>query len=152
MPGAVIYLVGSNQGFLVTAGGEVGAGFVEGQTGGPSFTNASLSGPFFFGTTGQVDQNVGDNSGVASFDGVSTVTGTSDNASIGSTPTTPNLNPAQTFTNTYAVTNGTGTPGRGTVSQGGTVNLIFYIISPSKAVLMGAQSTNTNPAITIGEK
>jgi plastocyanin len=147
---AGIYLVSPNQGFVLTTSNSVESGFVEPQTGGP-FTISSVTGTFFFGTTNQVDQNVSDNSGFATFDGAGNVTGTSDNASIGSTPTTPNLNPGQTFTNTDVVTNGTGTPGRGTVSMGGTLNLIFYIISPSKAVLLGAQTGNAYPAISVAE-
>jgi hypothetical protein len=150
--GGVIYLVSSSQGgYFASAGNDVGAGFVEPQTGGP-FMTSSVSGTFSFGTTGQVEQNVSDNSGVATFDGVSTVSGTSDSASIGSTPSTPNLSAGNAFSQPYSVTNGTGTPGRGTITMGGATNLIFYIISPSKAVLLGAQSGNTNPSIIIGEK
>ncbi len=74
-------------------------------------------------------------------------------ASLGSTPNT------NTFSQPYSVTNGMGTPGRGTImnSSGTNVNLIFYIISPSKVVLMdvnsgGGGTANPNPALLIGEK
>jgi large repetitive protein len=149
--GGVIYLVSSSQGgFFASSGNDVGIGFFEPQSGGP-FTTASVTGTFSFGTTDPAEQNVGDISGVASFDGVGTVTGTSDNASLGSTPIT---NP---FSQPYSVTNGTGTPGRGTIlnNAGGTVNLIFYIISPSKVVLININNggtVNANPPLLIGEK
>jgi hypothetical protein len=152
--GGIIYLVSANQGFMVMFDNSVQTGTVEPQTA-ASFNNASLNGTFFFGTTNQVDQLVTDTSGVETFDGVGTVTGTSDSASIGSSPSTPNLNLGQAFNESYSVTNGTGTPGRGTissaVSSGGTTTLIFYIVSPSKIVLMDA-TANTYPGITIGEK
>jgi len=83
---------------------------------------------------------------VANFDGTGTVSGTSDDASLGSTPKT------KVFSQPYSVTNGTGTPGRGTITQSGATNLIFYVISTSKIVLMEAKSGNTDPAITIAEK
>jgi hypothetical protein len=144
-PIAVAYLAGPNQGFLVSAGGEGGVGFVEPETGGP-FTAASVTGSFSFGTTGQVDQIVLDSSGVASFDGVATVSSTSDNAALGSSPS------SSRFSESYSVSNGTGTPGRGTViTTKGALDLIFYIISPSKLVLMDA-SVDTFPFVMIGEK
>ena len=152
--GGIIYLVSANQGFMVIFDNSVQTGTLEPQTGAP-FNNASLNGTLFSGTTIPVNQLVTDTSGVATFDGVGTVSGTSDSASIGSSPSTPNLNPGQAFNQSYSVTNGTGTPGRGTissmVSSGGTTNLIFYIVSPSKIVLMDA-TASAYPAITIGEK
>jgi hypothetical protein len=149
-PGLAVYLVSSNQGFFGSTGTDAVLGIVEPQSGAP-FTTASVSGTFFFGTIEQATKNVTDNSGVASFDGLGTVTGTSDSASLGSSPGTT------TFSQPYSVTNGTGTPGRGTIlnSAGGTVNLIFYIISPTKAVLINVSNggtANANPPLIIGQK
>jgi len=153
IPGLAVYLVSPNQGFFGSTGTDVNLGFAEPQTGGPNFTNASLSGAFSFGTTEKVTQNVSDNSGVAMFDGLNpgTISGTSDMASLGSTPGT------STFSQPYSVTNGTGTPGRGTImnNSGTNVNLIFYIISPSKIVLInirGGGGPDPNPPLLIGEK
>jgi hypothetical protein len=150
IPGLAVYLVGPNQGFFGSTGTDVNFGFAEPQTGGPNFTNASLNGAASFGTTEKVTQNVFDNSGVANFDGNVTVSGTSDQAGLGSAPKT------NAFSQPYSVTNGTGTPGRGTISQSGAVNLIFYIISPSKIVLMDGQPVTSggtaDPALIIGEK
>ena len=145
------YLVGPNQGFVMSPTGAVEFGFLEPQSGGP-FTNASLSGAFSFGTTTQVDQNVSDTSGIATFDGVGAASGTSDTASLGSTPATPNLSAGQAFSQTYSVTNGTGTPGRGTIAQNGAVGQLFYIISPSKVILMDANPANAFPSIIVAEK
>jgi len=144
-PGIGIYLVGANQGFFASTGSDAVIGFAEPQSGGP-FTTASVNGTFSFGTTDQTTEDVSDNSGVANFDGTGTVSGTSDDASLSSTPKT------NTFSQPYSVTNGTGTPGRGTITQSGSTNLIFYVISTSKIVLMDASASNTSPAITIGEK
>jgi hypothetical protein len=150
IPGLAVYLVGPNQGFFGSTGTDVNIGFAEPQTGGPSFTNASLSGGASFGTTWKVTQNVSDNSGIANFDGANTVSGTSDQAKLGSAPK------SNAFSQPYSVTNGTGTPGRGTITQSGAVNLIFYIISPSKVVLMDGQPVTSggtsDPALIIGEK
>jgi hypothetical protein len=150
IPGLAVYLVSPNQGFFGSTGTDVNFGFAEPQTGGPSFTNASLNGAASFGTTEKVTQNVFDNSGVANFNGTGTVAGTSDQAGLGSAPKT------NAFSQPYSVTNGAGTPGRGTISQSGAVNLIFYIISPSKVVLMDGQPVTSggtsDPALIIGEK
>jgi len=150
IPGLAIYLVSSNQGFFGSTGTDVNLGFAEPQTGGP-FTTASVSGAFFFGTTEQATKDVTDNSGVANFNGTGTISGTSDAAAIGATPMT------SAFSQPYSVTNGSGTPGRGTImnNSGTNVNLIFYIISPSKIVLInvrGGGTANANPALLIGEK
>jgi len=158
-PFAVMYLASPNEGFVATTDRSVEAGFVEPQIGAPFFLN-SLPGTYFVGTTNQANQNVADYSGLVNFDVRDGANAISDNASIGPTPTTPNLNPGQTFANDYALTNNASTPGRGTISIGATTNLIFYIIShhscvgvvacTSKLVFMDA-TTNTNPALTIGE-
>ena len=145
-PIAIAYLASPNDGFLVSAGGEGGAGFVEPQTGGP-FTAASLTGNFFFGTTGQVDQVVSNGSGVHTYDGLGTVTGTVDETTLGFSPVMGGH-----FSEPYSVTNGTGTPGRGTFTlKSGGLDMIFYVVSPSKVVLMDA-SVDTFPFIMIDEK
>ena len=153
-PSTAIYLVGPNQGFVASTGSSVDAGFVEPQVGAP-FSNTSLSATYLTGTTNQVNQNVTDRSGQANFDPRDRVTGTMDDASIGPTPSTASLSPAQNFAYTYMLTNVVGTlPGRGTINTG-TTTTIFYIIShhclatcTSKIVLMDG---TTNPALTIGE-
>jgi hypothetical protein len=122
------YLVSANKGFVLGVENSVSTGFFEPQSGGP-FTNASASGSYSFGSIGPTVPHVSNESGVASFDGVDTVTGTNDSNSLGS-----GLSGNHFFSDTYSVT----TSGRGTTAGG----VIFYIISPTKAVLIDSQSTN----------
>ena len=144
----IVYLESNNRGFLFTTGSDVGEGFVDGQSSG-SFTNASLTGAYFLGTTDQTEQNVSNISSAVAFDGAGTVSGTTDSATLGSTPST------DTFSQLYNVTNGTGTPGRGTIkTSSGVTTSIFYITAAGKIVLMDAMDSsglgNPHPAIYIG--
>jgi len=136
----VFYLVNSTSGFLVGTDTSAVFGFVEKQTGGP-FNAASISGQFFFGgdapTTG-----VSYDSGTATFDGVSTITGNDDSSG-------PNglkkevLSPSTG--GTYSFSN-TSTPvGKGTVGT----NSIAYVISGSKLVFM---NTGTDPEVFVIQK
>jgi hypothetical protein len=77
----VVYLDGLNQGFLAPTDGQASFGSFE--PGGSGFTNASLSGNYFIGTVAPQDSQVGDTSGVASFDGVGTIQGTTDESDPG---------------------------------------------------------------------
>ena len=145
----ILYLESANRGFLLTTGNEVGEGFVDPQKGSP-FTNASLGVAISFGTTDQTEQNVSDSSGVGTFDGLGTVSGTTDSASLGLAPS------SNAFSHSYSVTNGTGTPGRGTITSSGATVAIFYIISTTKIVMMDVNNNggavNPSPAITIGRQ
>jgi len=145
----ILYLESANRGFLLTTGNEVGEGFFDPQKGSP-FTNASLSVALAFGTTDQTEQNVSDNSGVGTFDGLGTVSGTTDSASLGLAPI------SNAFSHSYSVTNGTGTPGRGTITSSGATVSVFYIISTTKIVMMDVNNNgggvNPSPAITIGRQ
>ena len=76
--------------------------------------------------------------------------GTSDSASLASAPS------SNAFSQSYSVSNGTGTPGRGTITANGVTKSIFYIISASKIVTMDVMDNtgapNRNPAITTGRQ
>ena len=139
----LFYLVTSNEAFFLGADGGVQSGFFEPQTG-SSFTAASLNGTFAFGTINPEQPGVDDSSGVAAFDGTSTITGTSDDNSSGS------LNANGAISGTYSVdSNGlVHNPSSCTVSASSTTcDGIFLIISPTKAVRMDTKSSNTNPAV-----
>jgi hypothetical protein len=136
----VIYLVSPNKGFLVGTDNAVITGSFEPQATGP-FSNASLSGSYFFGDMAPVVSSSSVNSGVASPDGVGTISGTSDNNSSGS------LQGGQTFSAPYSV----GTNGRVTIGSGSDTN-VMYLVSSSKAVLISTKTTKTNPTITVVEK
>ncbi len=138
----VFYLVAANQGFVVGTDSISTTGFLEPQSGAP-FSNASANGAFFFGVSTPgvpVPANflVTYESGVASFNGAGSVTGTTDynNSS---------LFPNQAFTDTYTIS----ATGRGTMTTSG---IIFYVISPSKYVLMSGTAGAAYSSITEGEK
>jgi hypothetical protein len=134
----VFYLAGANQGFVVGTDANPTTGFFEPQTGAP-FSTASANGAFFFGIV-TIPPNfvVSYKSGDASFDGTGSVTGTFD-FNEGS------LFPNQVFTDTYTIA----ATGRGTLTASAD---IFYLISPSKYVLMNGTAGATNSSITEGEK
>ena len=100
-------------------------GIVEPQTipsGG--FTNASVTGDFFLGTIDRASPSVIDASGVENFDGVGTWTSMEDASE-------PGGNFADLAgTETYMITSPQ--TGRGTFSLGGSPNIVFYAVSPSK--------------------
>jgi hypothetical protein len=122
------YLVSANKGFVLGADNEVATGFFEPQTGQP-FNTASANGSYSFGSAAPMTPNVSNESGIASFDGAGNVTGTNDSNSLGS-----GLSGNHFFSDNYSVA----ASGRGTTVGG----VIFYIISPTKAVLIDPQSTN----------
>jgi large repetitive protein len=135
----VFYLVGANKGFVVSTDSNASTGFFEPQTGGP-FSTASANGTFFLGPSTPVNTIASSaDSGVVMFNGTGGVTGTTDVVSGGS------LLPYQPFADTYAIS----VSGRGTMS---TSAFIFYVISPSKFVLMDGGVGVTRSTITVGEK
>jgi len=135
----VFYLVGANQGFVVGTVADASTGFFEPQTGGP-FSATSANGNFFFGpsTPGSTFANSYD-SGVEAYNGTGSVTGT-----IDSNPINPPIS-IQTFTDAYTIA----ASGRGTMT---TSAAIFYLVSPSKFVLMDGGVGVTQSTITVGEK
>ena len=96
------------------------------KSGGP-FSNHSANGVYVFGSITVTHQNITHESGVADFDGVGTVTGSSDTALVGSTWSSPILKSDQTFTYTYLVSPN----GRLMLTNGP----LIYIISPTKQVV-----------------
>jgi hypothetical protein len=144
----IFYLATPNQAFILSGDSTVETGFVQSQTGSP-FSNSSASGTYAFGAVDPQHANVSDNSGVATFDGVSAITGTSDDNSRGS------LSPNGTFNQTYSVDS----TGLGHIPSGCTITAtsttcqtVFYVISPTRAVVMDVSPTNTNPNIQVADK
>jgi hypothetical protein len=137
---AIVYLIDSNTGFIVGTSGAVESGFGEKQTGGP-FSNASISGPFFFGGDAPIP-GVQYQSGTATFDGAGKVNGTGDNSGpngLGTDIISPTTGGTYSFS-------ATSTPqGKGTVGN----NSIAYAISGSKLIFM---STGPSPEIFIIQK
>lgn len=146
----IIYLVSPNKGFVIfTDSGltnpHVEFGLFEPQTGGP-FTNASASGTYAFGTVWPSEINVGDDEGVATFASPN-VTGTSDSISSGSS------NPNNAFSGTFSIdSTGLGVIPANCSISGGTCQTIFFVISPTKAVVFDVKTTNTNPNLQVADK
>ncbi|GAC1626625.1 MAG: hypothetical protein NVS9B13_23060 [Candidatus Acidiferrum sp.] len=148
----ILYLAGPNKGFILftdktLTNPKVESGMFEPQTGGP-FTNTSASGTYAFGTVWPTTTGVTDQTGVATFANPN-ISGTSDSKSSGS------LVPNSSFTGTYSVdSTGLGVIPAGCTIIGtpGTCQTIFYIISPTKAVVFDVNTSNTNPNLQIADK
>jgi hypothetical protein len=145
----IIYLAKANKGFVLfadtsTTSAHVESGFLEPQTGGP-FSAASANGTYAFGSIQPDDVTLSVESGVATFNGITTqVSGTSDNNSSGT------LNPGNTFGPVSYSVDSTGLgliPAGcsidGTTGQNGTCQNFFYMISPTRAVVVDATSSTT---------
>src|ERR1700687_4506053 len=146
----IFYLVSPNKGFVLFTDNSltnprVESGFMDPQTGGP-FTNSSANGTYAFGTMWPSVVSVTQNTGVATFQDPN-IKATSDAASpVGRRPNA-------TFTSTYSVDpTGLGVIPAGCSILGGTCQTIFYVISPTKAVVSTVQPTNTNPDLQIADK
>jgi len=136
----ILYLIDSTSGFLVDTSSSASTGYVEQQTGGP-FSDASISGLFFFGGDAPVP-GVQYQSGTATFDGAGSVNGTGNHSGpngLGSDIISPTTGGTYSFSTTS-------TPlGKGTVGN----NSIAYVISGSKLIFM---STGSDPEIFIVHK
>lgn len=134
----VLYLLDTNKGFVVGTDSNASTGFFEPQTGG-SFSAASAKGSFFQGPVTPGDTFAPSyDSGVATFDGVSNFTGTTDSNSASS-----GLLQAQGSTAGYAIA----MSGRGTIGS-----TIIYLISPTKYMFMDPAVGITLFSIGVGEK
>jgi len=134
----LLYLVSPSTAFVMLVDGGVYAGFAELQTGGP-FTNHSANGTYIFGSITVTHQNITHESGTATYDGVGTVSGTSDTALVGSTSSNPSLKPDQAFNYTYVVSPN----GRLALTNGP----VIYIISPTKQVVLNSDPSDLYPRL-----
>jgi hypothetical protein len=136
----VFYLVKPGKGFLVGTDSSVTAGSFESQSPGPFLTSSTV---FGFGTVSPAEQNIDYEAGWADFNGSGTVSGKTDDTSLGG-----GQNVNNTFSQTYAVASN----GRGTVGSSSTPQIIFYVVSGTKAILFSAYNQagtqgKTDPAI-----
>ncbi len=132
----IFYLVGTNQAFVISTGGEASFGTITPQTG-SNFTNASLNGNFLGGSQQPVNTNVSVEVDQVHADGNGNFTANSDknNYSCGSGNGCPE---ASSQALTYSVSSN----GRVQVSQDGQVGVILYIISGSQAVILSTSDSN----------
>jgi hypothetical protein len=144
----LFYLVNSSQAFFLSSDPGVDMGIFQSQSGSP-FTNTSASGTYAFGSIDPQDPSLSDNSGVASF--------TSPNASVtedDNSNGSQNSDQAQSFT--YSIdSTGLGTiPNTGsscTISSNSTTcGTVFYVISPTKAVIL--DTGTSNPKAQVADK
>jgi hypothetical protein len=137
----IFYLVSANQLFILDGSSTADSGFFQSQTGGP-FTNSSASGVYAFGTIDPQTANGDDNSGAATFTpGTTTVNVIQDK----------NGNGSQTLDQTQSMSYSIDSTGLVSIPSGcaitatsTTCQAILYVISPTKAALMDAGSTNPN--------
>jgi hypothetical protein len=139
---AILYLIDSNRGLVLGTGQSVAFGSFDPQFGAP-FTDASLSGLFFFGMEGAqlISRVIG--VGSINFDGRALYSGTEDDSS----PT--GLSANQSFTGIpYSFTAAATPPGRGTLDSNG--NTTGYIVSATKLVYINTIAAG--PRVVVVEK
>ncbi len=127
------YLVSPGKGFIISGNDSLEFGTFEPQTGGP-FSNASFLGNYALGAVPFLS-TVGTSfaSGVLSADGVGNLSGT-----------LTTVAGIQTFAGTYSASANGRTTLSITPTSGSPSNLVFYFVSPSKAV--GVQMMDFGPA------
>ncbi len=131
----ILYLVGSNSGFLMSTGSSTDAGLLFKQSSGP-FSTGSVSGNYVIGVTAPTVTGASVLSGVGTSTGNGTVTSTLD----GSSPS--GLTTGANFTATLTIaSNGSGTD---------TLGDVVFLVSPTKAVYMN--TTNPMPTVTVAQQ
>jgi len=118
----VMYLVASNEAFLIGTDPGVSFGFVQGQTGGP-FSGASLSGTYAGGSLSPVGPTVNNQAGIA-------VVGSNMLTLTTNISNTSGLFQNQTADVSYTVT----ANGRAALTEGTSTTEVLYLISPSQWV------------------
>lgn len=130
---STFYLVSPGKGFIISGNDSLEFGIFEPQTGEP-FSNASFSGNYALGAVPLLSAvGTSSASGVLSADGVGNLSGTLTTKAG-----------TQTLAGTYSVSANGRTTLSITPTSGSPSNLVFYFVSPSKAV--GVQMTKFGPA------
>ena len=133
---SILYLVSSDEGFILNTDPNASTGFFEPQSAGP-FTESSIDGNFSFGNL-MIPLVSTVSSGVAALK-AGTITLTSDINEHGT------LIYGQISQDTYTVAaNARVTTGSG--------NQVIYIISPTKFLMVGVNPANATPGITVAEQ
>ena len=143
----IIYLVGANKGFVLFTDGSgtphVESGFLEPQTGTSLSTSSATT--LAFGTIQPDDSSVSDNAGVVTFN-AGNVTGTNDKNSDGT------LNAGGSISDTSSID----ATGLGSIPANCTLGTncgnFFFVISPTKIVLLGADPSSTDPNLQVAEQ
>lgn len=135
--GAVLYLTGPNQAFVMGTDLEVTSGSLLNQSGSP-FSKSSFSGIYFGGIWQANSQSITLEADTLTSDGSGNVSGTTDTESISIRP----YGPASTqVSGTYSVSS----DGRGTITQSGATTGIFYVVSPTQILMI--PNADPNPKV-----
>jgi hypothetical protein len=141
----VFYLVSSSQAFFMFGNGSVDSGFFQSQSGSP-FSNSSASGTYAFGAIDPESLGGADVSGVVTLTpATGSVSITYDGNQSGGTPGLGN-----TSASTYSID----ATGLGMFPSGCSISVtpptcreLFYIISPTKAVLFDINPNSSTPKL-----
>lgn len=137
---AAAYLTAKNQGFLVGSDGAVTYGLLDAQTIQSTYSAASLQGGYTLSAGSTLDPAALNVIGEVNSPGLGILSGTVDEVDNDGTP-----HLGQTLQANYTLT--AGTNGRGTMVTnsltGLPVNIIFYLVSPSKIRAISADSSGT---------
>jgi len=140
----ILYLVSSSEAFFVgTLNGGPIFGHFQAQSGSP-YTAQLMANTFVEGTSAPAVSADNDFSGFLTLSDTFGVTGTQDLS------TTTSNTSAQTVTGTYALTNTGATDGSGTMTYTSPVfNGDFFIVTPSKIVMITTTPGDVNPVLII---
>jgi hypothetical protein len=140
-PAPLFYLVAPNHAFAMSSDPIVSFGFMEAQTG-TSFSNASVTGNYFFGQAVPSGSGGQLQTGEEVLDGVGSLSGTADAIQPGGV-----LFPDQSLAGgSYSISSN----GLGTISWNGTLFNAFYVISPTKWVTI--DTVSTGPELQVAEQ
>ncbi|MFZ0737150.1 MAG: Ig domain-containing protein [Candidatus Acidiferrales bacterium] len=140
------YIVSPSEAVFIGADPEITSGFIELQTSGPVFSEATVQGEYALGGPFLVDGQTTTISGVPDADGVGDLTGITDFVTGNGTQTL-----AQPLTGSYTVdASGRGalTPGSGT---GLPASLALYVLSPTDSRLVSIDPTDAHPQVLLME-
>jgi len=138
------YLTGLGTGFLLGTDAGVTTGLLEQQSGGPSFSNASVQGSYALGTPLIVETNMKNVIGQVTSNGSGSLAGVADAIDPPAT-SPPNL--GQPFSATFVLA----PSGRATLTTTATVpdgipaTGVFYIVSPSSFRMISTDSSDQHP-------
>ncbi len=144
----VLYLVSPDEAFVVgMLSGRPIAGHLDPQTL-LAFTTKSIDGTLVEGTSAPAVSADRDISGFLTFDGTvtpATINGTQDESTSAANTS------AETVTGTYVLSNTGATDGSGTVTLTSPAAFTgaFYIVSPTKMVMITTTKNDTNPVLVI---
>jgi hypothetical protein len=143
---AVAYLTGPGQGFMLGSDAAVTTGMLEQQSGGPTFSDASVLGGYTLSAPLTAETNVKNILGQVTADGAGNLSGSVDEIDPPATAA-PNLaQPLSALLSTQASGRGTLTTS-GTAPNGFPSSAIFYVVSPGKIRVISSDASDQHPEL-----